>query len=96
MDLKECLQQAINAHASDVFIIAGLPVSLRKNNVICQFSDEKLLPADTENILSDIYRYAGDRFMKRETTIFPLPLRGCPVSVSARTSSVVLCPRLSG
>ena len=30
MDLKECLQQAINAHASDVFIIAGLPVSLRK------------------------------------------------------------------
>ncbi len=65
MDLKECLQQAINAHASDVFIIAGLPVSLRKNNVISQFTEERLLPADTENILADIYRYAGNRDMKR-------------------------------
>ena len=65
MDLKECLQQAINAHASDVFIIAGLPVSLRKNNIICEFGGEKLLPADTEKILADIYRYAGNRDMKR-------------------------------
>lgn len=65
MDLKECLHQAINANASDVFIIAGLPVSLRKNNVICQFGEEKLLPADTENILTDIYQYAGNRDMRR-------------------------------
>ena len=65
MDLKECLQQAINAHASDVFIIAGLPVSLRKNNIISQFTEERLLPADTENILADIYQYAGNRDMKR-------------------------------
>ena len=34
MDLKECLHQAISANASDVFIIAGLPVSFRKNGVI--------------------------------------------------------------
>lgn len=64
MDLKECLQQAISANASDVFIIAGLPVSFRKNGAICQFSEEKLLPADTADILSDIYRYANERDMK--------------------------------
>lgn len=64
MDLKECLQQAISANASDVFIIAGLPVSFRKNGAICQFSEEKLFPADTADILSDIYRYANERDMK--------------------------------
>ena len=65
MDLKECLQQAISANASDVFIIAGLPVSFRKNGVICQFGDEKLLPSDTQTVLTDIYQYANDRDINR-------------------------------
>lgn len=65
MDLKECLQQAISANASDVFIIAGLPVSFRKNGVICQFSEEKLLPSDTQTVLTDIYKYANDRDINR-------------------------------
>ncbi len=65
MDLKECLQQAISANASDVFIIAGLPVSFRKNGVICQFGDEKLLPSDTQTVLTDIYKYANDRDINR-------------------------------
>lgn len=64
MDLKECLHQAINAHASDVFIVAGLPVSFRKNNVICQIGEEELLPSDTADILADIYQYADSRDMK--------------------------------
>ena len=65
MDLKECLHQAISANASDVFIIAGLPVSFRKNGVICQFGEEKLLPSDTQTVLTDIYKYASDRDINR-------------------------------
>ena len=65
MDLKECLHQAISANASDVFIIAGLPVSFRKNGVICQFGEEKLLPSDTQTVLTDIYKYANDRDINR-------------------------------
>ncbi len=65
MNLQECLQKAIESSASDVFIVAGLPVSFRKNGVICQFGEEKLLPSDTEVILTDIYKYAGNRDMQQ-------------------------------
>ena len=34
MELKSILEQAIEEHASDVFIVAGLPVAFRKNGVI--------------------------------------------------------------
>ncbi len=65
MNLQECLQKAIESSASDVFIVAGLPVSFRKNGIICQFGEEKLLPSDTEGILTEIYRCAGNRDMQQ-------------------------------
>lgn len=61
MNLNEILDQAIKEQASDVFIVAGLPVSFRKNGIICQVSDGKLLPADTQDLLTDIYKQAGER-----------------------------------
>ncbi len=64
MNLQECLQQVIREQASDVFIVAGLPISYRKNGVICRFADEKLLPSDTERILREIYEYAENRDMQ--------------------------------
>lgn len=42
MYLNELLQQAIAEQASDVFIVAGLPISFRKNGVIHQLDDTKL------------------------------------------------------
>lgn len=42
MKLKEILEQAIAEQASDVFIVAGLPVSFRRNGVINRINDEKL------------------------------------------------------
>lgn len=64
MNLQECLQNVIREQASDVFIVAGLPISYRKNGAICRFEDEKLLPADTERILNEIYECAGNRDMQ--------------------------------
>lgn len=64
MNLQECLQKAIAEQASDVFIVAGLPISFRKNGIIYQFGEEKLLPADTEGILTEIYKGAGGRDMR--------------------------------
>ena len=61
MNLNEILKQAIKEQASDVFIVAGLPVSFRKNGVISQISDAKLLPNDTDELLTDIYKQAGKR-----------------------------------
>lgn len=61
MKLKEILEQAIAEQASDVFIVAGLPVSFRRNGVINRINDEKLFPPDTESLLKEIYQEAGNR-----------------------------------
>lgn len=61
MNLNELLEQAIQEKASDVFIVAGLPVSFRKNGQIHRINSEKLLPAQTEELLKSIYEYAGNR-----------------------------------
>lgn len=61
MNLITILEQAIGEGASDVFIVAGLPVTFRKNGVICQVTDTKLFPSDTESLLTEIYEQAGQR-----------------------------------
>ncbi len=61
MNINNILKQAIEKQASDVFIIAGRPVSFRKNNAIYCIHDEKLLPSDTEALLKEIYECADSR-----------------------------------
>ena len=61
MDIQTILQQAVSENASDVFIVAGLPVSFRKNGVIYKVSGERLLPPDTELLVKEIYKLADDR-----------------------------------
>ncbi len=61
MNLRTILEQAIVEKASDVFIVSGLPVSFRKDGVIKRINDERLLPPDTELLLTEIYQHAGDR-----------------------------------
>lgn len=63
MHLNDILKQAIEEHASDVFIVAGLPVSFRKNGTISQLNDQRLLPHDTEELLTEIYEHAEQRQM---------------------------------
>ncbi|MDO4485005.1 MAG: PilT/PilU family type 4a pilus ATPase [Bacillota bacterium] len=60
-NLKSLLELAIEQQASDVFIVAGLPVSMRKNGAIDRVDDVRLLPDDTEALISDIYEYANHR-----------------------------------
>lgn len=65
MDLNSILKQAIEEQASDVFIVAGRPVSFRKNNIIYCINGEKLLPNDTESLLAEIYACADSRDIGR-------------------------------
>lgn len=59
MSIQNILEQAVRENASDVFIVAGLPVSFRKNGVIRRVGTERLLPPDTEDLLKEIYQLAG-------------------------------------
>ena len=63
MNAKEILEQAVREDVSDIFIVAGLPVSCRKNGNIIQTQEEKLFPKETEALLNEIYGMAGDRDM---------------------------------
>lgn len=63
LDTTQLLQQAVQVQASDVFIVAGLPVSMRINGVITKENDTKLTPYDTSSIVTQIYRLAGNRDM---------------------------------
>lgn len=65
MNVKEILENAIASKASDIFIVAGLPVSYRINDVIVNRDENKLLPADTEEIVKQIYELANNRNMSR-------------------------------
>lgn len=61
MQLIELLTKAIEAKASDVFIVAGRPASMRIFNTITVYDDHRLLPPDTEDIIHQIYELAGHR-----------------------------------
>ncbi len=63
MDVINLLQKAVLRHASDIFIVAGLPASCRINGIIVRENDEKLMPPDTLDFLKQIYHLADDRDM---------------------------------
>lgn len=63
MNVKEILSQATNQEASDVFFVAGLPISFRKEGRICKELDHKLLPDDTRELVEQIYKLADNRPM---------------------------------
>ena len=69
MDVKELLKQAVYEGASDIFIVAGLPVSYRLEGAITKKSEEKLMPADTLEILRQIYELDGQADFDRLLTV---------------------------
>ena len=69
MDVKELLKQAVYEGASDIFIVAGLPVSYRLEGIITKKSEEKLMPADTLEILRQIYELDGQADFDRLLTV---------------------------
>ena len=64
-DAKTLLEQAVARQASDIFIIAGLPVSFRRQNQILKENEEKMLSPDTEQLLKEIYELADHRDIHR-------------------------------
>ena len=68
MDITEILKTAVEMEASDIFIIAGLPVSFKKNGQIIKYNNEIFMPHDTTSFISEMYLLADDRKMERLLT----------------------------
>ena len=59
MNLADFLNSMIEAHASDVFIVAGLPLTYRVDGHLVRSSeDSPLSPADTEAMVWAFYEVA--------------------------------------
>lgn len=61
MDLLNILNDAVGKGASDIFILAGLPLSFKINGQIIRSNEEKLIPQQTKKLIDDIYNLANDR-----------------------------------
>ncbi|MEG1753284.1 MAG: PilT/PilU family type 4a pilus ATPase [Christensenella sp.] len=55
MGIEQILTVAAGLAASDVFIVAGLPISLKINNKIERYGEEILTPDDTGKAIQELY-----------------------------------------
>ena len=62
LDIKNYLENAINLGASDLFIVVGRPISIRKTGQIIDMDNELISPAISEELIWQIYDYAGRSF----------------------------------
>ena len=61
MDVINILAEGINRGASDIFIVAGLPVSYKVSGNIQRLESERLMPDDTKEIIEKMYNLADGR-----------------------------------
>lgn len=62
MKLDELLQEIVDAHASDLFIVAGLPLSYVVSGRQIRMNSAPLMPKDTETFVQAIYEVSGRSF----------------------------------
>ena len=60
MGIQEYLQEAMGKGASDLFIVAGLPLTYKINRKMIKVGD-RLMPEDTRKLIEDIYAIAQER-----------------------------------
>ena len=61
MNIEEFLTLAADKEASDLFIVAGLPLTMKTNGVMHRINEERMMPQDTEHMIREIYKMASDR-----------------------------------
>lgn len=100
-ELRDYLQHAVEDHASDIFIVAGGPVSAKVEGRLRPLLDgEKVFPPETERLISQIYEEAGrsmERYRQRGDDDFSFAVPGAgPDSGSTHTGSGVPARRWYG
>ena len=65
MSVVEQLSKITSDGASDIFIVAGLPLSYKAHGQIVHDGEDRLMPADTAALITEIYQLAGNRDMSR-------------------------------
>lgn len=58
MEVSEILNESVERGASDIFLVVGQPVSYKIEGIITKRDDARLMPADTEKMITEIYENA--------------------------------------
>ena len=58
MNIEEFLTLAAKEEASDLFIVAGLPLTMKVNGVMRRINEEKMMPQEWAN--PSLYKMGGD------------------------------------
>lgn len=59
--MKKLLQQAVEMGTSDIFIVAGRPVTCKVNGEMRFMDERRIMPDETSEMVEEIYKLAGDR-----------------------------------
>lgn len=59
MNIENLLKQIVGEGASDLFVIAGLPLACKVGGRQKRFDTPRLMPDDTEDCIRQIYRLSG-------------------------------------
>ncbi len=80
MGFQEIALKAISESVSDIFIVAGLPITGKVGGKTKAYSEETLSPDDTKRYIEEIYEYANNRPLDELSTKgdddFSFALRG--------------------
>lgn len=68
MSIVEILTKITLDGASDIFIVAGLPLTYKANGVMRMKTEDKMMPQATAEMITSIYQLALDRDMTRLMT----------------------------
>ena len=63
-NLENLLKLAVDAHASDIFIMAGLPLTYKANGKLIHVDEDRVMPPQSETLVQEIYQL-GNRDMHR-------------------------------
>jgi len=78
-DFREIIAGAVEANASDVFVIAGQPLSYKVGKEIIKVDERIMMPADTKAFLEQAYSVAGRniaRFIETGDDDFAISIPG--------------------
>jgi twitching motility protein PilT len=79
MELMDYLKQAVRDGASDLFIVAGGPVSYKLEGHIRPIGAERIFPQESERLITRIYELADrpmDRYRETNDDDFPFAVSG--------------------
>ncbi len=66
--MRTIMEYSVQNGASDIFIIAGVGISARRNGVIIHEDETRMMPSDTEALIRELYQLAQNRDMTRLLT----------------------------